>query len=66
MMKFTVPPALILATWGTNTWWLAGGGDTFGNLSSGGVVIHAPKLTVALLKGPLSARAVPAVVLWVC
>jgi hypothetical protein len=29
----------------------------FGNLSTGGDVIHAPKLTVALLRGPLSAFA---------
>src|SRR5688500_13566900 len=59
MMKLTVPPALIVATFGVITWALVGGVPwKLGNRSRGGEDIQAPKLTVALLFG--SAAKAPA------
>src|SRR5262249_7032840 len=54
MIKFTVPPALIVTSWGVSWCWLRFIGETFGNLSSGGSVCQDPKLMVALAKGPLT------------
>src|SRR4029450_7259976 len=60
MMKFTAPPAFMVAWFGISSWLLRSLGDKLGNLSSSstgggpsaGPVCHCPKLTVALLRGP--------------
>jgi hypothetical protein len=61
MIKFTDPPSFILTTLGISSWLLAPAGELLGYLSNGGSVIHCPKLTVALAKGPSIAIAEDAV-----
>src|SRR3970040_659476 len=57
MMKLTLPPALMVTMFGTTAWLLLKRvGEEFGKRSSGGELIHRPKLTVALSLG-LAAQA---------
>src|SRR5688500_5548524 len=52
MMKLTLPPALMVTTFGVISWTLVVGVPRkFGKRSRGGEDIHWPKLTVALLIG---------------
>jgi hypothetical protein len=48
-MKLTTSPAFILTSLGITWCWLRAPGKLLGNLSNGGSVCHAPKLTVALV-----------------